>query len=82
MVGGVGQVSEHLLQIPPAAVLIQPAVFKRVNVIGLLGLGRSFSVANCDLSKNGDCVWEALMAEETDLGIERLASAAFSRIKT
>lgn len=71
MMGGVGQISEHLLQIPPPpAVLNSAAVFKQVALIGLLGLGNSFSVANCELSRNGDYVWETLTAGESDLGIK------------
>lgn len=83
MVGGVGQMSEHLLQIPPPpAVLNSAAVFKQVALTGLLGLGKSFSVAEYELSRNGDRVWEALTAGENDLGIKWLASEAFSRIDT
>lgn len=83
MVGGVGQMSEHLLQIPPPpAVLNSAAVFKQVALTGLLGLGKSFSVAEYELSRNGDRVWEALTAGENNLGIKWLASEAFSRIDT
>lgn len=58
------------------------AVFKRVALTGLLGLGESFSVANYGLSRNGDRVWKALTAGENDLGIKWSASAAFSQIDT